>query len=644
MRKRLAMAAWYNPVLLLQTGIRVAISTVFGQFADKREAIAAANAVEPQPIDPSFDYSGKSRDGAFWIDFLADTGDGWDSTYAMAQLLTQTGLHPQGATAPLPRGQVVLLGGDQVYPTASREAYDDRFLGPFDEAYETAGAEAREAMPDLYAIPGNHDWYDGLNAFFGIFCRRRIAAPETFGINRPGRRVAGRPTNQTRSYFAIELPGNWWVWGTDSQLEGYIDQPQIDYFQYIASSWMKSGSNLILCVGQPNWAYVDPNDPAKQFETFSYLERLAGIAREPLTKSEREAGVNPDSKPLKEHKLRLVLTGDSHHYSRFTESRADGEPPIHYITCGGGGAFLHPTHQLTDKEFGWDYPPPGDPRPRNEDTPYPRSFTIADKVGGGGKALFPDSETSRGLTARNWKFAKDNFGMTLVFFFAYLLFNWLLSANARIDGYDSLVHALNAGAWWQAPLRYVWMSFVTPWPILLFGAAMGGYYYFADSPHDKLERAKIGILHHGIWQVSAAILVTAAIISCLGALLFGETAVLGAGQRIALGLVIALASFAAAGVSATIFGLYLWRQLNRHGRHWNEAFSSLAIADYKCFLRMKLEKRKAGEGCEAWDLKVHAVGLENVPSGGGTPGSLQTNMIEAPIVIAGSARAATPAA
>lgn len=640
-RKRLPMAAWYNPVLLLQTGIRVAISTVFGQFADKREAIAAANAVEPQPIDPSFDYSSKSEDGAFWVDFLADTGDGWDSTFAMAQLLTESRLSPTGATEPLPRGQVLVLGGDQVYPTASREAYDDRFLGPFDEAYESAPADAKEAMPDLYAIPGNHDWYDGLNAFFGIFCRRRIAAPGTFGVNRPGRRVAGRATNQTRSYFAIELPGNWWIWGTDSQLEGYIDQPQIDYFQYIASTWMKPGSNLILCVGQPNWAYVDPGDPAKQFETFSYLERLAGIAREPLTDEDREARVDPESKPLKGHKLRLVLTGDSHHYSRFTESARAGEEPIHYITCGGGGAFLHPTHQLTDKEFAWEYPPPGDPRPRNAKNPYPRAFRIAQKAGGGtGKALYPDAATSRDLTKGNLAFAFDNFGMTLVFFGAYLLYNWLLNANARIDGYESLVHALNAGAWWQAPLRYIWMSFVTPWPILLVFAALGGYYYFADSPYDTLQRIKIGILHHAIWQIAAAILITSALIAGLGALFVDGSEVLNAGERLLLALLLAGASFAAALAAATIFGLYLWRQLNRHGRHWNEAFSSLAIADYKCFLKMKLERRSTSD---VWDLKVYAVGLESVSAGGGTPDTLEPHIIEGPIAIRGAPAATAPA-
>ena len=162
-------------------------------------------------------------------------------------------------------------------------------------------------MPDLYAVPGNHDWYDGLAAFFNLFCRRRIATPSMVGINRPGKVIAGRQTNQTRSYFALKLPGGWWLWGTDSQIAGYINKPQVDFFQFVASTWMEPGSKLILCVGQPNWAYIDPSAPAKQFETFSFLERLAGLAVS-------EDGTN------KGHKLKLVLSGDSHHYSRYLET------------------------------------------------------------------------------------------------------------------------------------------------------------------------------------------------------------------------------------------------------------------------------------------------------------------------------------
>jgi hypothetical protein len=622
MRKKQSMAAWFDPRLLVQTGIRVAISTVFGEMADRREAMAAANAVADQPFDPSFNYEKARRNGEFWLDFLADTGDGWDPTYAIAQLVTQAHLHPTGASAPLPRGQVIVLGGDLVYPTASPESYDDRFLYPFEEALATAPADAKADLPDLYAIPGNHDWYDGLVSFFNLICRRRIASAGTVGIDRPGKRIAGRPTKQTRSYFAICLPGGWWLWGTDSQLKGYIDQPQVDFFQYVASNWMDDNSKVILCVGMPNWAYVDKDCPEKEFETFSYLERLAGMAVRAPTPEEVSAGADPKARVPKGHRLGLVLTGDSHHYSRFVEKQKSGSE-VHYVTCGGGGAFLHPTHQLTDKRFNWDYPPPGTSGPRKPKG-YARAFTIADKVGQSGKAVFPDAETSRGLTKRNAGFAFANLGMTGVFLGAYLLFNWLLNMNARIEGYSSLLHALTVDGIWQAPLRYAWIALVSPWPVILFLVAIGGYYYFADSPYDEGKRFKIGILH-GLVQTGAATLVTSLLLWVLGRVAFGDMPVAGIGPTLAVGGLLLAASVVAAFVSATLFGLYLWLNLNRWGRHWNEAFSALAIADYKCFLRLKIDD----EG----KLHLYPIGLTKVPKGGGDPASLQPHLIEGPIAI-----------
>lgn len=590
-RKRLPMTGWYNPVTLVRTGIRVAVSTVFGEFADRREAMAAANAIAAQPFEAGFDYSDRMKGNEIWIDFLADTGDGWDSTFAMAQLITEPGLDIAGTS--LARGHLQILGGDQVYPTASREAYDIRFLGPFDEAFEQVAPSPDGPMPDLYAIPGNHDWYDGLGAFFTIFCRRRIAPKGMLGIDRPGRIIAGRATNQTRSYFAVKLPHDWWIWGTDSQLKGHIDQPQIDYFQWVAEHWMEPESKLILCVGQPNWAYVDDHDPAPEFETFSYLERLVGLAR-------------------KGHQLKLVLTGDSHHYSRYVSG------DVQYVTSGGGGAFLHPTHQLENKQFDWEYPMPGLDYDRAAG-PYPRTFTIAQKSKGGKEALYPDRETSRGLTRHNLGFAFHNPGMVLVFGVAYLIFNWLMDVNARTTGHGSLVQALNEVTFSSSLLSYVKLLFASPWSFILMAAAFGGYYYFAGGRHGP-KRVWIGFTHWAA-QTLAAVLVTCVVVRLVGELSrrFGW---LEAMQNVtALGTGSLVAAFG----SATIFGVYLWVSLNGFGRHWNEAFSSLAIKDYKNFLRMKID----GKG----ELHLYPIGLETVPEGGGTPRTLKPHLIEGPIII-----------
>jgi hypothetical protein len=599
MRKRRSMAGWFNPQLLIGTAIRVAISTVFGQFADRREAMAAANAIAPQPPHPSFDYSKRAPDEDLWIDFLADTGDGWDPTYAMAQLVSEDRIAPAGLDDPLPRGRILVLGGDQVYPTASHSEYDDRFLGPFEEAYAPGNVPrwSEAERPDLYALPGNHDWYDGLGAFVDIFCRRRIAPEGAMGIDRPGKIVGGRQTQQTRSYFALKLPDGWWLWGTDSALEGYIDQPQIEYFQWVARHWMDKGSKLILCVAQPSWAYVDVDDPAKQFERFSYLERLAANAR------------GPDGEPMG-HELKLVLTGDSHHYARYVE----GE--INYVTCGGGGAFLHPTHHLEDKSFEWDYPPPGVPHSRG-DKPVTRTFTIAEKAGSKEKALFPDRKTSWRLSLGDLLFPWRNLSFPAVHAGLYMVFNWLLNFHAMTTGWKDLAGAV-AGpgiTFEQALWNYVLLIGLSPMPLLLMLIALGGYIYFADA-RGWWSRIFDGFVH-------AALQTTVVILTTIAVLRFGGDS---AHRGIDIGW-LALASLAAAIAGTTLFGLYLLFNLSVRGRQWDPAFSALRVKDYKSFLRLRIGRDGA--------LTVYPIGLRKVPKGEPTPVALAPHLIEPPIVIRG---------
>src|SRR5262245_41526267 len=158
--ERLSMYGWYDPAHLLQTGIRVGIATVFGEFLDRRELFGNRDDPRPACLDPYHDYSvgaGQASRNEIWLDFVADTGDGWDPTYAVARLLARSKLEfrdvngqwrsvTPDATAPASimtdRGEILVFGGDQVYATASRDEYRNRLLGPFDEA---AKAEAPKA-------------------------------------------------------------------------------------------------------------------------------------------------------------------------------------------------------------------------------------------------------------------------------------------------------------------------------------------------------------------------------------------------------------------------------------------------------------------------------------------------------------------
>src|SRR5688572_11824163 len=81
------MVGWFNPGKILKTGIETIISTVFGKHSDRR-------LLEPFMLHPNqiFDYThdeaGAPRSD-LTLDYVADTGDGWNSTYAVLYWMTR---------------------------------------------------------------------------------------------------------------------------------------------------------------------------------------------------------------------------------------------------------------------------------------------------------------------------------------------------------------------------------------------------------------------------------------------------------------------------------------------------------------------------------------------------------------------------
>jgi len=237
--ERAGMVRWYHPPVLARTGVGVVLSTLFGRHADPRllETLNASTDSGP------YDYSDRrGGDGRFWLDYVADTGDGFNPTYAIARAVAAKSLSfvdGDGRQAETARGQVLVFGGDEVYPVGARENYRVRL----ENVYRAAYAASAEPHPDVFALPGNHDWYDSLAAFLRIFCTRR-----SFG---------GCPTRQGRSYFALRLPENWWLFALDIQLERDIDGLQVDYFRSIVERSMRGEARIIVCTPEPHWIYAE---------------------------------------------------------------------------------------------------------------------------------------------------------------------------------------------------------------------------------------------------------------------------------------------------------------------------------------------------------------------------------------------------
>jgi hypothetical protein len=243
---------WYDPIQLLRTAMMVATSTVFGRNADHRliEALASED-TKPKP----YDYSGDER--PFWIDYISDTGDGWRATYAVAFVAAQPQLDlPLGDRDVITeRGSILVFGGDEVYPTASLYEYQTRLVAPYKAALPPATPTTD--APHVFAVPGNHDWYDSLVSFSRLFCSKdffaRWRAP------------------QERSYFALRLPRGWWLLGTDIQLGSDLDLPQQRYFETVAKL-IGSGERIILCHAEPHWIYesIYPPNPRNPMSDPAY--------------------------------------------------------------------------------------------------------------------------------------------------------------------------------------------------------------------------------------------------------------------------------------------------------------------------------------------------------------------------------------
>ncbi len=292
---------WFDPGVLTAAALHEGVTSVFGSFLDKRELQVARHC----QVDDRY----ADRD-ELWLDYVADTGDGFDATATVACQMAKPELQVPEVAAPLPRGEILVLGGDEVYPSASVERYESRLEGPWRAALSWTDPSPRDpAHPTVYAIPGNHDWYDGLTGFL-----RQFGQDRWFG---------GWRTHQTRSYFAVKLPHHWWLWGIDIQPDALVDEPQLSFFSRVARD-AHPGDRLVLVTAVPAWTRLR-RDPLA-FRNLAYLERTL---LEP-------AGIS----------LELTIAGDAHHYARYQHAGAGTAGPTYKITSGGGGAFLHATHDL----------------------------------------------------------------------------------------------------------------------------------------------------------------------------------------------------------------------------------------------------------------------------------------------------------
>jgi Calcineurin-like phosphoesterase len=252
---------------------------------------------------------------------LGDPGEGDDSQYQV--------LRPLRATSQ--DTDFTYIVSDVIYPAGDTGDYLDKFLHPY-----------RELPGPIYAVPGNHDWYDGLHGFMTLLCdadpdlrppvhasrsRKKRALLDlvwrepSADVQRQLEELADHrrePSGQPAPYFALELKELLLV-GIDTGIQSGIDAEQ--------GEWLRKISTLpkdkILLTGKP--LVVDAS--RKPCRIAGSRDTVNAVVDDPA------------------NRYIAVIGGDIHNYQRYPVGQPD-ERVIQHIVSGAAGAYTKATHNI----------------------------------------------------------------------------------------------------------------------------------------------------------------------------------------------------------------------------------------------------------------------------------------------------------
>ncbi|HEY8100911.1 MAG TPA: hypothetical protein VIF82_09155 [Burkholderiaceae bacterium] len=574
--------AWYNPMILLNAAKDMASTSDALRNFDRRETYSGTLEFT--------DLSQSSHDGDFWWDFASDMGDGGSATYAVA-LAAQTPIltaYPAGNcklpvdhTMPttFPAGQLLILGGDLCYPGASAEEYQYRFIEMWEGARQDIGSQ-NTPKKTVLAIPQNHDWFDNASTFQRYF------------INYDSGQFIGAETPQKRTYFATKLPHDWWVFGLDWALVGDIDRKQFEAYQELIDNNLKAGDNVVLLYPEPYWTRA-LGDEARP----GYPKRYQRLEAYLLEKNIR---------------IRIHLAGDLHHYVR-EESPSDEDASRRdmLITCGSGGAFLHPTHTkrvLHDKVMDLE---------KDSDAMFP-DLASRVRIGTSNKTVsdterrytqivsYPDRITSATLALQNlfaffrlagkrdkrielsrWTSSNLMFSLLLGLLYCTAIYcnAFVFTESFRVDGFIPA----------QQISHLDWHHFIRMWGHALFFSPL------ALSVHVILIGLCCAIANEDGPRVSIITGIPHALTHILTAATLYWIASHFVDSTLVRGLIVLVAGTIIGGV---LFGSY-FTLMSWLGYLTNNAFSPMSNQNYKGFLRFRIDA--------SGDLHGYMIGCDKVP-------------------------------
>ena len=259
------------------------------------------------------------QEQSFCFVVIGDTGEGDASQFALHHQLLKVTQEPAVKFA--------LVSSDVVYPSGEMKDYESKFYLPF-----------KGITQPIYALPGNHDWYDRLEAFIANFYEPDIAQaalqagilervlalltsnrldrlPHYIEEAKRLRTNYGLKTAQQRSMYFRMRNDYFLLLVVDTGTGKQVDAEQFDWFE---NELENAGDRFKMVVlGHPVFVHGEADEASENFQKI--YERL------------------------KQHRVDVVMAGDTHdfeYYAAQYQSGAENQEGIMHHFVNGGGAFL----------------------------------------------------------------------------------------------------------------------------------------------------------------------------------------------------------------------------------------------------------------------------------------------------------------
>ncbi|HEX4592197.1 MAG TPA: metallophosphoesterase, partial [Gemmataceae bacterium] len=290
-------------------------------------------AVEPEGVTGTADFS-------FLV--LGDTGEGGAAQHSLRDQYLFLGQRPDV--------KFLVISSDVIYPAGAMQDYEPNFYLPF-----------KGFTKPIYAIPGNHDWYDALEAFAANFLEPYAARASM----RARMEADGRWTTTTPKQIEAKIEEAGRLrreYGTSiGSQRGPFFELQTERFALIAVdtgvvrgvdteqwAWLKAaldrarGKFVMAILGHPLYAggrYQGGHDEpfagewAGQGDAFEFAGNRLGSDSAPFAAIHRL---------LREHHVEVVMAGDTHYFEHYRETyeAAGVTRTMYHFVNGGGGAYM----------------------------------------------------------------------------------------------------------------------------------------------------------------------------------------------------------------------------------------------------------------------------------------------------------------